>query len=112
MRYFNAADAPVADTGNLLGIGGDDQVDVPGTCGDNSQMPPQCIGVVDGEIDAAWTPALVVIMLHRHTDSKVADDRDHFAKVLGKEAVKQHLVAIVQSGEIDVLTQRIGSRSY
>ena len=49
----------------------------------------------------------MVVLLHRHADRQIVDDGDHFAQVLRKQPVKQHLVAIVQGGQIDVLAQRI-----
>ena len=64
-------------------------------------------GMVDGEVDAARTAAFVVVLLHRHADSQVVDDRDHLAQVLGKQPVEQHLVAIVQGGQVDVLAERV-----
>ena len=48
-----------------------------------------------------------MVLLHRHADRQIVDDGNHFAQVLGKQPVKQHLVAVVQGGQIDVLAQRI-----
>ena len=49
----------------------------------------------------------MVILLHRQADRQIVDDRNHFAQVLGEQAVEQHFVAVVQSGQVDVLAQRI-----
>ena len=48
-----------------------------------------------------------MILLHGHADGQIVDDGNHLAQMLGKQPVKQDLVAIVQSRQIDVLAQRI-----
>ena len=40
-------------------------------------------------------------------DRQIVDDRDHLAQVPRQQAVKQHLVAVVQRGQVDVLIERI-----
>jgi hypothetical protein len=50
----------------------------------------------------------VVILFHRHSHRPVVNDRDHFAEVLGEQAVKQYFVAVVQGGQVDIPAQRIG----
>ena len=49
----------------------------------------------------------MMVLLHRQTDRAVVDDRDHLAQVLGKQAKEQHLIAVVERGQIDILAQRI-----
>ena len=63
--------------------------------------------MVDREIYAARTAAFVMILLHRHADRQIVDDRNHLAQVLREQPVEQHLVAVVQGGQIDVLAQRV-----
>ena len=63
--------------------------------------------MIDREVHAAGTPAFMVILLHRHADGQIVDDRDHFAQVLGEQTEEQHLVAVVQGSQVDVLTERI-----
>ncbi len=106
-RHFNAAHSPVADSQNLLGIGGEDQVDIAGAGAEVGKGLFDRFGMIDGEVDAARTAALVVVLLHGHADGQIVDDGDHFAQVLGKQPVEQHLVAVVQGGQVDVLAQRI-----
>jgi tryptophan synthase beta subunit len=50
----------------------------------------------------------MVVALYGHPHRVIVHDGNHLAQVLGKQPVKQHLVAIVHGGQIDVLTQRIG----
>ena len=106
--HLDAAHAPIADAQNLLGIGGQDQIDIAGAGAEVGKRLLDGFGVVDREIHAARPPALVVVLLHRHADGQIVDDGDHFAQMLGKQPVKQHLVAVVQGGQVDVLAQRIG----
>ena len=65
------------------------------------------VKVIDGKVHAPRTPALVVILLHRHAHREIVDDGYHLAQVPGQQAVKKHLVAVVQRGQIDVLVQRV-----
>ena len=48
-----------------------------------------------------------MVLFHRQADRPVVDDRNHFAQVLGEQAVKQHLIAVVQRGQINVLAERV-----
>ena len=106
-RDLDAADAPVADAQDLLGVGGQDQVDVAGTGAEIGECFLDRVGMVDRKVHAARTPALVVILLHRHADGQIVDDGDHLAQVLGEQPVEQHLVAVVQGGQVDVLAECI-----
>ncbi len=49
----------------------------------------------------------MVVLLHGQADRQIVDDGNHFTQMLREQPVKQHFVAIVQSGQIDVLAQRI-----
>ena len=104
---FDSAHAPIADAEDLLGIGGQDQVDIVGAGAEVSKRFLDRIGMIDGEVHASGTPALVVVLLHRQADRPVVDNRNHLAQVLGEQAEEQHFVAVVQRGQVDVLAQRI-----
>ena len=104
---FDSADAPIADAEDLLGIGGQDQIDIAGTGAEISERLLDPFGMIDRKIHAAGTPAFVMVLLHRQADRAVVDDRDHLAQVLGEQAEEQHLIAVVERGQIDVLAQRI-----
>ena len=106
-RHLNAAHAPIADSQDLLGVGRQDQVDIAGAGAEVGKRLLDRFGMIDREIHAARTPALMVILLHRHADRQIVDDGDHFAQVLGEQPVEQHLVAVVQGGQVDVLAQRV-----
>ncbi len=106
-RHLDAAHSPIADSQNLLGVGGQDQVDIAGAGAEVGKRLLDGFGMVDREIHAARAAAFMVVLLHRHADGQIVDDGDHFAQVLGKQPVKQHFVAVVQGGQIDVLAQRI-----
>ena len=105
---LDSAHAPVADSQNLFGVGGDDQVDIAGAGAESGKCLLDGLGMVDGEVHAARAPALMVVLLHRHAHGEVVDDRDHFPQVFGEQPVEEHLVAVVQGGEVDILAQRVG----
>jgi len=63
--------------------------------------------MVNREVHAPRTPALVMVVFDRQADGPVVDDGDHLGQVLCKQPVKQHLVAVVQSRQVDVLAERI-----
>ena len=49
----------------------------------------------------------MVILFHRQADGPVVDNRNHFAQMLGEQAEEEHFVAVVQSGQVDILAQRV-----
>ena len=107
-RDFDAAHAPIAQSQNLLGVGGQDQVDVFGSGAKVRKSRFDPIQMVDGEVHAARPAALMVILLHRHAYRQIVDDRDHLAQVPRQQTVEQHLITVMQRGEVDVLVERIG----
>ena len=100
-------DAPIADAEDLLGIGSQDQIDIAGTGAEVSECFLDRIGMIDREIHAAGTPALMVILFHRQADGPVVDNRNHLAQMLGEQAEEQHFVAVVQRGQVDILAQGV-----
>ena len=106
-RHLDAADTPIADSQNLLGVGGQDQVDIVGAGAEVGKGLLDRFGMVDRKIHASRAAALMVVLLHRHADGQIVDDGDHLAQVFGEQPVEQHLVAVVQGGQVDVLAQRI-----
>jgi hypothetical protein len=105
---LDTADSPVADAEDALGVGGDDQVHV---------LRPQTV-VAERGLDLAWvihrhehaagTAELVAVPLDRRPDRGGVDDRQHLGDVLGQQPVEQHLVAVSQAGQVQVLGQVIG----
>src|SRR5208283_4889608 len=63
--------------------------------------------VIDREVHAPGTAALVMVLLHRDADGQTVDDWYHFAQVPRQQPVEQHLVAVVHRGQVDVLIERI-----
>lgn len=54
---------------------------------------------------------LVAVALDRGADGRGVDDRQHLAEVVADEPVEQHLVTVVQTGQIDVLGEVGGLRT-
>ncbi len=80
-RNLNAAQAPIADPQNLLGVGSQNQVDVAGSRAEVDERFFNARGMVDGQINAARAPAFMVVLLHRHADRQIVDDRNHLTQV-------------------------------
>src|SRR5205823_1511257 len=104
-RDVDAADAPVADAEDGLGVGGDDEVDLAGGQLGGSQGGLDVVGCIDAEVDAAWAAVLVAVLLYGLADRRGVDDREQFAEVVGEHPVEQDLVAVVQGGQVDVLVE-------
>ena len=72
-------------------------------------IPPQgnlhLVGGVDREVRAARTAVLVAVALDRLADGRRVDDREHLRQVVAEQPVEEHLVAVVQLAEEDVLGQ-------
>ena len=98
---FDSADAPIADAEDLLGIRGQDQVDIVRTGPQVSERFLDRIGMIDRKVHAPGTPALVVILLHRQAHRPIVDDRNHLAQVFGEHAEEQYFIAVVERGQID-----------
>ena len=107
----DAADAPVADAQDRLTVGRHDQVDVAGPETGAAQRVLDLLGGVHGEIDSVRAAELVAVALDRGADGRGVDDRQHLAEVVADEPVEQHLVAVVQTGQIDVLGEVGGLRT-
>jgi hypothetical protein len=107
-RDVDAADAPVADAEDGLGVGGDDEVDLVGGQLGGSQGGLDVVGCIDAEVDAAWAAVLVAVLLDGLADRRGVDDREQFAEVVGEHPVEQDLVAVVQGGQVDVLVEVAG----
>jgi hypothetical protein len=63
--------------------------------------------MIDRKVYTSGTPALVVILFHRQAHRPMVDNRNHLPQVFGEDAEEQYLVAVVESGQIDILTNRI-----
>ncbi len=100
-----AAHAPVADPKDRLAVGCDDQVDVLRAQSGCAKRALDVLGPVDREVDAARAPVLARVMLDRLSDGGGVDDRQHLGEVFLQETVEEHLVAVRQEREEDVLTE-------
>jgi hypothetical protein len=105
---LDAADPPVADAEDALGISGDDQVHVLGPQPVVAERGLDLAGVIHRHKHAAGTAELVAVPLDRRTDRGGVDDRQHLGDVLGQQPVEQHLVSVPQAGQVQVLGQVIG----
>ena len=106
-RYFNPADAPIADAENMFGVGSQDQVDIAGFRTQIDKRRFDFVWMIDRQIDSSGPPAFVMVLHNRNPHREVVDDGNHLAQVLRKQLVEQNLIAIVQCGEVDVLAQRV-----
>ena len=68
------------------------------------------LGGVDRQVDAARAAVLVAVALDRLADGGGVDDRQHLREVVAEQPVEQHLVAVVQGRQVDVLGQVAGLR--
>ena len=104
-RDVDAADAPVADAEDRAGVGRDDQVDLAAVEVDVAQRLLDQVGVLDRQVHAARPAVLIAVVLDRLADRGRVDDRQHLAQVRDQQPVEQHLVAVVDLGQQDVLRQ-------
>jgi len=65
-------------------------------------------GRIDAEIDAARAAVLVAVSLDGLADRGCVDDGQQLAEVVGQHPVIEHLVAVVQRGQVDVLVEGAG----
>src|SRR5580704_10314512 len=107
-RDVDASDAPVADAEDGLGVGGDDEVHLVGRQPGSAQGGLDLAGRIDAEIDAARAPVLVAVSLDGLADRGCVDDGQQLAEVVGQYPVIEHLVAVVQRGQVDVLVEGAG----
>src|SRR5262249_39112379 len=107
-RDVDAADAPVADAEDGLGVGGDGEVDVAGGQLGGAQGGLDLVRRVDAEVDAARAAVLVAVVPDRLADRRGVGAREQVAEVVGEHPVDEDIVAVVQGGEVDVLVQGAG----
>lgn len=85
---LDAPDAPIANTQDLFGIGGNNQVDVLRSSADIPQGRFDSLGVVNREIDAAWASVLVTVLLNRLCHGGIVDHRQHLGEVVSEQPVE------------------------
>src|SRR6266536_560722 len=99
----DAADTPVADTEDALGVGGHDEIHLVGPQPVVAERLLDEMGVVDGEEHAVRAAVLVAVPLDGLPDCWGIDDREHLVEVLHEQPVEQDLVPFAQVGEVDML---------
>ncbi|GDY63860.1 hypothetical protein SAV14893_032530 [Streptomyces avermitilis] len=104
----DAAHAPVADAEDALAVGGDDQVDVVGAEAGGAQGAFDVVGGVHGQVDPTGAPVLVAVALDGRAHGGGVDDGQHLLEVVADQPVEQHLVAVVEGRQVDVLGQVAG----
>ena len=103
-RDVDAADAPVADAEDRLGVGGDDQVDVVrrrARCASSARSIPSTSSMLRKTPRGRrnrWLNSWIAA-----PDGGRVDDRQHLVHVLADQPVEEHLVVVVQVGEEDPL---------
>ena len=107
-RDLDAAHPPVADAQDALGVGGDDQVHVLGSQPVIAEGGLDLAGMIHRQEHPAGTAELIAVSLDGRPDGGGVDDRQHLGDVLGQQPVEQHLVAVPQAGQVQVLGQVIG----
>ena len=104
-RDLDAADTPVADAQDLLGVAAHDEVDVVGPQTERLEGFGDLVGTVDRQIHATLAAVFIGILLDGGPDGWVVDDRQQFAQVLGEHLEIQHLVAVVHLFEQQITSQ-------
>ena len=104
-RDLDAADSPVADSQDALGIRGHDQVDVIGSQAVVAEGRLDLLGMVHRQVDPARPAELQAVPLDRRSHRGGVDDRQHLLDVIGQQPVEQHLVAVPQVSQVQVLVQ-------
>ena len=103
---LDATDALVADAEDAFGVGDDDQVDLVGAQAVVEQRRLDALGVVDREEDTPGTVVFVTEALDGLADRRRVDDRQHLLEIARQEVVEEHLVAVAQLGEMQILRER------
>jgi len=106
-KRFDAAHPSIADTHDLLAVGSQDQIDIGRACAQIGKRFFHGLHVVDREVHATRRAAFMVITLRRQAQRHIVEHRNHFTQVFREQAVEEHFVACVQTGEERVLAQRI-----
>jgi hypothetical protein len=107
-RDIDSPDAPLADAEDSLGVGSDDEVH---PAGRQSRIPQGRLDLarrIDVEIDAALAAVLMAVTLDGLADRRCVDNWQQLAEVVGQYPIKQHLVAVVQRRQVDVLVEGAG----
>jgi hypothetical protein len=104
---LDAPDALVADPEDPLGVGGDDEVDFVSAPSEVLQGLLDLLGVVDRQKDAARAAVLVAVAFDGLPDRRGVDDGQHLVEVLAEQPVEQHLVAVAQRRQVEVLREVI-----
>ena len=104
-RDGDTSHSPVADAQDLLGVGGDDQVDVVGPGTEVVKRLVDSVDIVDAQVDSARALELLAVSLNGRAHRGRVHDGDHLGEVVAEKAVVERLVAIVQSTEEDVLAE-------
>ena len=104
-RDVDAADAPVADAEDGLGVGGDDEVNLVGGQLRGAQGGLDLVRCIDAEIHTAWAAVLMAVLLDGLADRRGVDDGQQLAEVVDEHPVEQDLIAVVQGGQVDVLVE-------
>jgi hypothetical protein len=107
-RDVDPTDTPATDPQDLLGVGGNDKVHVVGTQPQIGQRRLHPLRGVNRQVDPARAAVLVAVPLDRLPDRRVIHDRQHLPQVLPEQPVEQHLVAVLQHGQEDVLSRSVG----
>ena len=107
---LDSSDTPVADAQDAFGVGHHHQVDLVGREAVVPQRDLDVLRGVDGQVDTARTSVLVAEAADRLADRGRVDDRQHLLQVVCKQPEEQHLVAVPEQLEIDVLGQVRGLR--
>src|SRR4029078_10835123 len=81
---FNSADAPIANSEDLLGVGGQDQVDIVRTRPQVSEGFLDLVRMIDRKVHTPRPPALMVVSFHRQAYGPMVDDWNHLAQVFGE----------------------------
>jgi hypothetical protein len=104
----DAADAPVADAEDALGVGSHDQVDVVAAQPVVAEGRLDLAGIIHRQVDPARTAVLQAVPFDRGAHRRGVHDRQHLGDVLGEQPVEQHLVPVPQTSQVQVLGQVAG----
>ena len=104
-RDVRAVDPPVPDAQDLLGVGDHEQVDVVGAQAELLEGGAHVLDTVDRQVDGPGAPVVPAPLPNGLPHGGVVDDREQLGQVVGQETVVEHLVAVVELVEEDVLVQ-------
>ncbi len=107
-RDVHAAHPLVADAEDAFRVGGDDEVDVVRAAAVDAERLLGLFGRVDRQVHPARPAELMAESFDRLPDGRRVDDRQHLVDVLAEQPEEQHLVAVAQVTEVDVLGHVVG----